>query len=770
MGLQQEDIVVKFARRALLASAVLSVGVFGLAKQNASAAGGVGNLFVSSSLSDPATLLIGRPYYFDVTVKNQAPTNPIVDGATLTTTMNSLLPFTSVTVTQNPSNATVDCSASSGLNMICTMNNLGVDALVTIRLVGVVSMSASPTQRLDIDFQIVSPQEPGAKRSVITYPVDPAPTDLQVLVGSASTPVDGNAVLPVTVKNLSAIGTYAAIATKVEFANVPTGLTFTPPAGCTGATPTFECTTTGSIGANGQAVFSFGLAATSSAASALSAVTASIIKNIDTLNDPVLTNNVGVGSIAVGPFATADAFTTTFGMSANGNVRLNDLAASAAKFVKASGPAHGSVTMNADGTFEYIPTAGYTGPDSFTYTVTDPSGMSSTGTVSLRVGPRAVDDTASTASGTAVAGTLMTNDAYVSGATWSGPTTLPTHGSVTINANGSYSYLPQVGFSGTDSFTYTLTNPDGTTASAKMQIAVGPIAVNDSASIGFDQSFNGAVGTNDAYVPGATFTRGTGPSHGTLVFNPDGTYTYRSTSGYSGPDSFTYTVTNPAGGSSTATVSLNVGARAADDQFETTAGKAVSGDLAANDRVAGGGTYSKLTNPSRGTATVNSNGTFTYTPNAGFSGSDSFTYSILNSDGTTATATVTIRVGPKAADQTVLATGVLKGTANQSGTAAEGANCSIATKPSHGTVIMNSDCTYIYTPDPGYSGQDSFVYNVTNPDGSTSSGTVTLNVRSPEKLPETGGDPRGPLGIGAAFLVIGLALVPIGRRRALRLS
>jgi Bacterial Ig domain len=760
--------VFKLVRRALLASAVVSVGMFGLAKQNATAAGGVGNLFVSSSLSDPPTLLIGRPYFFDVTVRNQAPTNPIVDGATLTTTMNSLLPITSITVTQNASNAAVDCSASSGLNMVCAMNNLGVDASVTIRLVGTVSMSASPTQMLDIDFKIVSPQEPGPKRSVITYPVDPAPTDLQVLVGSASTPVDGNAVLPVTVKNLSAIGTYAAIATKVEFSNVPTGLTFTPPAGCTGAAPTFECTTTGPIGANAQVVFSFGLAATSSAASALSAVTGSAIKNADTLNDPVLTNNTASGSIAIGPFATADAFATTFGVSANGNLRLNDLAASAARFAKASNPAHGNVTVNADGTFEYIPTAGYTGPDSFTYTVTDPSGMASTATVSMRVGPRAVDDTATTASGTAVAGTLTTNDAFVSGATWSGPTTLPAHGSVTINPNGSYSYTPQVGFSGTDLFTYLLTNPDGTTATAKMQVAVGPIAVNDTASIGFDQPYSGAVGSNDAYVPGATFTRGTGPSHGTLVFNPDGTYTYRATAGYSGPDSFTYTVTNPAGGSSTATVTLNVGARAADDQFETTAGKAVSGDLAANDRLAGGGTYSKLTNPSRGTVTVNSNGTFTYQPNAGFSGTDSFTYSILNADGTTATATVTIRVGPKASDQTVLTTGVLKGTANQSGTAADGANCSIATKPAHGTVIMNSDCTYIYTPDVGYSGQDSFVYNVTNPDGSTSSGTVTLNVRSPEQLPETGSDPRGPLTAGAAFFVVGLALLPLGRRRGAR--
>jgi large repetitive protein len=762
--------VFKFARRTLLACATLFVGVGGIAVGTAHAnhALGIGNLFISSSLSAPDTLLIGQTYFFDVTLKNQAPTNPIVDGATLTSTLNPLLPITSVVVLSNPTNATVDCSATSGQNVKCEINNLGVDATVTMRVTGTVSLSASPTQEMDFDWKIVSPQEPGAKRSLVTYPVDPAKTDLQVIVGSASTPVGGTGSLAVTVKNLSAYGTYSTVTTRVTFGGLPTGLTLTPPASCSGTAPTFDCVTSGQIAANSQAVFSFGTAATAAAASSSVAVTGAIQASV-TINDSIVANNTAAGTINVGPAAIADTFSTRFGVVSTGSVRQNDSASGSATFTLLAGAAHGTVTIGTNGSYEYNPAAGFSGTDSFTYTVTDPSGMTSTATVTMRVGPQALNDTATTPAGAAVSGTVATNDFGAAGAVWSGPTAGPAHGTVVIGPSGTYTYTPAAGFSGTDSFTYTVTNPDGSTATATMQVAVGPIAVNDNVAVAFDRPFNGSVSLNDAFVTGATFTRGTGPSHGTLTMNADGTYVYRPTAGYSGPDSFTYTVTNPAGGTSTATVNVNVGGKVADDSFETSAGKSVSGDVSSNDRIASGGIYSKATSPSKGTAVMNSNGTVTYQPNAGFSGTDSFTYEVLNTDGTTSTATVTIRVGPKVVDSTVLATGSATGIANQSGTSAPGAVCSLATKPAHGTVVLKPDCSYVYTADAGYTGQDEFVYNVTNPDGLTSAGTITLNVRAAgaaARLPETGSDPRGTLAAGAAFLAVGLILLPFGRRRA----
>ena len=84
------------------------------------------------------------------------------------------------------------------------------------------------------------------------------------------------------------------------------------------------------------------------------------------------------------------------------------------------------------------------------------------------------------------------------------------------------------------------------------------------------------------------------------------------------------------------------------DSFTTPSGTAVSDTLKGNDSLGDGSTsqhsWSKTTDPGNGTVVVNSDGTFTYTPNTGFSGTDSFTYTIRDADGDTSTSTVAVRV------------------------------------------------------------------------------------------------------------------------------
>ena len=106
----------------------------------------------------------------------------------------------------------------------------------------------------------------------------------------------------------------------------------------------------------------------------------------------------------------------------------------------ATAPAHGTATVNADGTITYAPAANYHGADSFSYTIGDGNGGTATATVSVTVtptndGPVAVDDAATTAEDTAVDVAVLTNDTDLDGDTLTvSAATAPAHGTATVNA------------------------------------------------------------------------------------------------------------------------------------------------------------------------------------------------------------------------------------------------------------------------------------------------------------------------------------------------
>ncbi len=136
----------------------------------------------------------------------------------------------------------------------------------------------------------------------------------------------------------------------------------------------------------------------------------------------------------------------------------------AATITASTQPSHGMVTLNTtDGSFTYTPTAGYTGNDSFTYTLTN-SASSSTGTVTITVNgtpPAAVADTASVTTGLSVTVSVLANDTPGTPAATITTVSTPTHGRATINGT-SIVYTATAGYTGTDSFTYTLSNGTGT--------------------------------------------------------------------------------------------------------------------------------------------------------------------------------------------------------------------------------------------------------------------------------------------------------------------
>ncbi|MBT3042365.1 MAG: autotransporter domain-containing protein [Candidatus Thiodiazotropha sp. (ex Codakia orbicularis)] len=173
-------------------------------------------------------------------------------------------------------------------------------------------------------------------------------------------------------------------------------------------------------------------------------------------------------------------------------------------------------------------------------------------------------------------------------------------------------------------------------------------AVDDTASTSTNTSVTINVLANDTGTGLSVSSLGTA-SNGSVVDNGDGTLTYTPNADFVGVDSFTYTITDGQSAPGTATVTIDVTAtapitNATDDTAFTVTDLAVSINVLANDTGSGISVYSVGT-PSNGTAVNNSNGTITYTPNSGFEGVDSFSYTIIDTSDVTATATVTVSVG-----------------------------------------------------------------------------------------------------------------------------
>ena len=136
-----------------------------------------------------------------------------------------------------------------------------------------------------------------------------------------------------------------------------------------------------------------------------------------------------------------------------------------------------AITISPTGFFNYTPPNGFEGQDSFNYTIQNNAGLQATGTVILNVidknKPIAVEDnyqtlinTAFTSNGTLGREKLTENDYTPNGQTYTYTTTAETKpttagGSVTINGDGSFTYTPPSGFTGVDTFNYTVHNPNG---------------------------------------------------------------------------------------------------------------------------------------------------------------------------------------------------------------------------------------------------------------------------------------------------------------------
>ena len=342
----------------------------------------------------------------------------------------------------------------------------------------------------------------------------------------------------------------------------------------------------------------------------------------------------------------------------------------------------------------------------------------------------------------------------------------PDNGTVVINPDGTVTYTPYPDFTGTDTFTYTVSvlNPDGTmvTETITVTIDVTPVAdaVNDSATTFEDTPVVVPVLNNDLFDPSSDVkvTDVSDPDNGIVVINPDGTITYTPDTDFNGTDSFTYTVTvyNADGTTTTETATVTVTvtpvADTGDDSTTTLEDTPVEVPIYDNDNdIPTDGTLT-VTQPDNGTVVIDDGGTpddpsddvITYIPDEDYNGTDTFTYTVCDTAGNCDTATVTITVTPTpdAEDDTVtidvnnpIDVPIYD---NDNDIPTEGTLT--VTQPDNGTVEVDdngtpddpSDDIVTYIPDPYFTGDDIFTYTICDVDGNCSEATVEVHVLGPD--------------------------------------
>ena len=547
----------------------------------------------------------------------------------------------------------------------------------------------------------------------------------------------------------------------------------------------------------------------------------------------------------------------------------------------------GTLNLDADGSYTYIAdqagadaiTAGQTATDTFTYTLSDGEGTTSTVNLVITVtgkGPQGVADTASVAENATVAknnastnGVLSNDDdnasfdqeslavtAIVGASSGTvGGETAGTHGTLTMNENGTYSYAAtndalDDGETVNDVFTYTVKDDDNKNSStATLTITVtgandpitafddtdgvtagSTITRDESSTFELDHDDTDPDGddvsgsftiTNirhgsDDYNPGQEITT----SKGRLTVNANGSYTYIAdqsgstglSNGAQADDVFTYTVRDHSGGDTdTATLTITItgsnntppvadadgnagtGYILEDQTLTVTNGSTGvtgtdgnnnnetgdnTGDVLNNDTdansdtltvsaISGGSVGAGGATGTYGTLTIQSDGSYTYNANNANSiakdteATDVFTYTVSDGNGGTDTANITITIlgvndAPSASndinavDEDATASknagaGVLSNDSDpdtgssMTVTAITGASAGSVngtTDGTYGTLTLNDDGSYSYTADKAAADQlahnatanDVFTYTVTDNEGATATATLTITV------------------------------------------
>lgn len=442
------------------------------------------------------------------------------------------------------------------------------------------------------------------------------------------------------------------------------------------------------------------------------------------------------------PVANDDVNVTYENDNLSGTVADNDLDADDEElsFEIIADASHGTFVLQSNGDYTYVPDMNYNGNDQITYLACDPSAACDMAVLYITIFPVNTAPEADNADFTTNEDILLTGSlaGYISdvegGVMIFTNVTSPAHGILSLSVNGSFTYQPTSNYSGTDQFTYQVCDTGDACDQAVVNINVNPqndapIVANEEDSLLEDEVYNGDLSSNDSDVENdvLTYSIVLEPTDGYAIIGVDGTITYTPTDNFVGDVLIGYEVCDDDicsnGEILLHILPVNDGPVAQDDAYSALEDMTLSANVAQNDEDIDDVTllYTLLSGTAHGTLNFDSDGSFTYLPNADFNGVDSFTYEACDSGDLCSTAVVNISVDstndlPIAGDDVfnIEEDELLIGVLNDNDVDPENAalTYTIAQGPVHGTLTLDLDGGFEYSPEENFFGQDNAIINV----------------------------------------------------------
>ena len=461
-------------------------------------------------------------------------------------------------------------------------------------------------------------------------------------------------------------------------------------------------------------------------------------------------SNQGTASITLYPQSHAMSVVKVVmqNLSVSGDLaRFVNLNKAPSQFKHIGQASHGTVSINADGTYTFIPDAGFVGQASFQYTFIDEHQLeSSVGRVTINVleQPKAADAITRICKNEICCAHLLN---LVSGGT--PPYSFAQignadNGSVTIDPNGTYTFVPNAGFCGDAHFNYIVTDSCksiSNVATMTLKVASRPMVMDESKIISQNNMVEGNLQSLIRHgTPAYQFKQVDQAVGGTAVVNEDGTYRFTPYHDFSGDAYFTYVVTDAnTHVSNRGKVSINV--QKPPQVTKTTFGIQQDKSLHVNlaDYVSNGIAPLTFTADQavNGTVTMNADGSFDFIPNAEFYGDASFQCQVIDAIKGMSKTTILIAVHqkPRAVDESKIVYRNMLLTGNLTEHIVAGKppyKFALVDSAFKGAVAVNTIGVFTIKPKYNFIGSGYFKYIVTDANNCISDiCTMSINVLEP---------------------------------------
>jgi len=475
---------------------------------------------------------------------------------------------------------------------------------------------------------------------------------------------------------------------------------------------------------------------------------------------------INVASVNDAPSSTPANLASNEDQVLSGNLLTycSDVENSTLTFALQNAPASGTLTLNSNGSFTYVPSANFFGNVSSTYQVCDANNSCVTGLLSISVvnvndAPNAPNFSFTTNEDNALSGTASGITDVDNSNLIISLLTPAQHGVFTISSNSGYSYIPNPNYFGNETLTYQVCDALGLCSTGQFFIQVNgiqdtPQVSGESLATIQGNMLTGNLSLNDFDGDGdaLTYTALNLPLNGTYTLNANGSFSYTANIAFIGTEIIQYTVCDNFGNCSSASLTIdvltsNTAPLANVLSTSTNEDQILQATLlnSVTDEQGGAMQFTTIVSPAHGTITWNNNGSFNYSPNPNYVGSDSFTYQVCDNGGLcdqsqVLISVITVNDAPQIGADVLNAyedeNAAINIALNDADADGDPISYSIIVSSVNGIASLGANGQINYTPNDNYWGIDSIVYAACDSYNSCTQATLHITIASVNDAPD----------------------------------